>query len=162
MPSVSLDSILEKRRSQPHQLIEVLHDVQKNYGYISEEAMKTISKGLGLQLIDVYRVASFYRAFKLSPRGKNVLTMCMGTACHVRGAKLLMDQAANQLGVKPDEVTNDGSFSYDQVNCLGACALGPIVTENGSYHHHMNSGKLRRLIESIIRREKKERENDQA
>lgn len=162
MPSVSLDSILKKRRSQPHLLIEVLHDVQENYGYISEEAMRTISKCLGVQLIDVYHVASFYRAFKLRPRGKNVLTLCMGTACHVRGAKLLMDQAANQLGVKPDEVTNDGNFSYDHVNCLGACALGPIVTVNGSYNHHMNSGKLRRLIESLRRSEKKEHENDQA
>lgn len=161
MPSVSLDSILKKRRSQPHQLIEVLHDVQKNYGYISEEAMRTISKCLGVQLIDVYSAASFYKAFKLRPRGKNVLTLCMGTACHVRGAKLLMDQAANHLGVKPDEVTNDGNFSYDHVNCLGACALGPIVTVNGSYHHHMNSGKLRRLIESL-RRNEKEHENDQA
>lgn len=161
MPPQSVDSILKGRRSQPHQLIEALQDVQKNYGYISEEAMRAVSSGLGVPLMDVYRVASFYKAFKLSPSGKNLLTVCLGTACHVRGAKLLMDQAAAQLGIKLDEVTDDGLFSYERVNCLGACALGPIVTENGSYHHHMNPGKLRRLINSLRRKGEEEPENDQ-
>jgi NADH:ubiquinone oxidoreductase subunit E len=75
--------------------------------------------------------------------------MCMGTACHVRSARLLLDHATGQLGVKPGEVTSDGLFSIEHVNCLGACALGPIVAENGSYHHHMTPGKLRKLIETL-------------
>ena len=153
MPPQTLDKILEKRRSQPGQLIEALQDVQENYGYISEEAMQDVSRGLGVPLMEVYRVASFYKAFRLKPPGKNVLTMCMGTACHVRGARLLLDQATGQLGVKPGEVTPDGLFSIEHVNCLGACALGPIVSENGSYHHHMTPGKLRKLIETLRRRE---------
>ena len=153
MPPQTLDQILEKRRSQPGQLIEALQDVQENYGYISEEAMQDVSYGLGVPLMEVYRVASFYKAFRLKPSGKNVLTMCMGTACHVRGARLLLDQATGQLGVKPGEVTPDGLFSIEHVNCLGACALGPIVSENGSYHHHMTPGKLRKLIETLRRRE---------
>jgi len=153
MPPQTLDQILEKRRSQPGQLIEALQDVQENYGYISEEAMQDVSRGLGVPLMEVYRVASFYKAFRLKPPGKNVLTMCMGTACHVRGARLLLDQATGQLGVKPGEVTPDGLFSIEHVNCLGACALGPIVSENGSYHHHMTPGKLRKLIETLRRRE---------
>ena len=153
MPPQTLDKILEKRRSQPGQLIEALQDVQENYGYISEEAMQTVSQGLGVPLMEVYRVASFYKAFRLKPPGKNVLTMCMGTACHVRGARLLLDQATGQLGVKPGEVTPDGLFSIEHVNCLGACALGPIVSENGSYHHHMTPGKLRKLIETLRRQE---------
>ena len=153
MPPQTLDQILEKRRSQPGQLIEALQDVQENYGYISEEAMQTVSQGLGVPLMEVYRVASFYKAFRLKPPGKNVLTMCMGTACHVRGARLLLDQATGQLGVKPGEVTPDGLFSVEHVNCLGACALGPIVSENGSYHHHMTPGKLRKLIETLSRQE---------
>ncbi len=151
MPPQTLGQILEKRRSQPHQLIEVLQDVQENYGYISEKAMQTVSQGLGVPLMEVYRVASFYKAFRLKPPGKNILTMCMGTACHVRGARLLLDQAAGQLGVKSGEVTPDGLFSVEHVNCLGACALGPIVSENGSYHHHMTPGKLRKLIETLSR-----------
>lgn len=151
MPPQSLAQILEGRRSQPGQLIEVLQDVQENYGYIPKEAIQSVSQGLGVPLIEVYRVASFYKAFRLKPAGKNVLTMCMGTACHVRGARLLLDQAIGQLGVKPGEVTPDGLFSINNVNCLGACALGPIVAENGSYHHHMTPGKLRKLIETLSR-----------
>jgi len=153
VPPKTLEQILEKCRSQPDQLIEVLQDVQENYGYISEEVMKSVSQGLGVPLMEVYRVASFYKAFRLKPSGKNVLTMCMGTACHVRGARLLLDQATGQLGVKPGEVTPDGLFSVENVNCLGACALGPIVSENGSYHHHMTPGKLRKLIETLSRQE---------
>jgi NADH-quinone oxidoreductase subunit E len=149
MPPQALEQILEGRRSQPNQLIEVLHDVQANYGYIPREAVESVSQGLGVPLIEVYRVASFYKAFKLKPSGKHVLTMCAGTACHVRGSGLLLDHAMDQLGVKPGEVTSDGLFSIEHVNCLGACALGSIVAENGSYHHHMTPAKLRKLIETL-------------
>ena len=148
MYSFTLDSILEGRRSQPHQLVEVLQDVQDYYGYIPEEAMRTVSKELGVPLIDVYRVACFYKAFSLKPRGKNVFTICMGTACHVRGAKRLLDQVSGQLNVKPGDTTDDGLFTVERVNCLGACALGPIVVQNGGYHHHITPGKLRKLIDS--------------
>ncbi len=149
--STTLDSIIEGRGSQPQQLIEVLQDVQKNFGYISEEAMKTVSARLGTPLLEVYRVASFYKAFSLTPRGKNVLTVCTGTACHVRGAKLVLNQATGQLGVAPGEMTEDGQFTIEHVNCIGACALAPVVTENGSCHHHMNPGKMRKLIKSLVK-----------
>jgi len=162
MPPQTLDQILERRRSQPNQLIEVLQDVQDNYGYISEEAIQSVSQGLGVPLIEVYRVASFYKAFRLNPSGKNILTMCMGTACHVRGARLLLDQATGQLGVKPGEVTPDGLFSIEHVNCLGACALGPIVTENGFYHHHMTPVKLRKLIETLCHQKAEDNQDVQA
>jgi NADH:ubiquinone oxidoreductase subunit E len=153
MQAQTLEQIIAGRRSQPSQLIEVLQDVQHEYGYISKEAMLAASHDLGVPLIEVYRVASFYKAFRLKPSGKYVLTICMGTACHVRGARLLMDQATGQLGIEPGDVTPDGLFSVEQVNCLGACALGPVVTVNGTYHHHMTPGKLRRLIESIGKKE---------
>ncbi len=161
MPSQTLEQILEGRRSQPNQLIEVLQDIQENHGYISKEAMQTVSQNLGVPIIEVYRVASFYKAFRLKPSGKHILTMCTGTACHVRGSHLLLDYATSQLGVKPGEVTPDGLFSIEHVNCLGACALGPIVAENGSYHHHMTPTRLRKLIETIRRQEKEERQNVQ-
>ena len=148
MKQKTLDNILKGRRSQPHQLIEVLQDVQKKEGYISEEAMRTISKELGVPLMEVYSVASFYKSFSLEPRGKHVITICMGTACHVRGAKLLSNQALSQLDLKPGETTDDGLFTVEHVNCLGACALGPIVTNNTAYHHHMTPGKLRKVITS--------------
>lgn len=149
MTNFKLTSILEGRRSQPHQLIEVLQDIQEQYGYIPEGAMRAISEELGVPLTEVYGVASFYKAFSLKPRGKNVITVCTGTACHVRGAKMVLNQAIGQLGVVPGEMTEDGLFSVEHVNCLGACALGPVVTENGSCHHHMNPGKLRKLIGTL-------------
>lgn len=151
-----LESILQGRKSQPHQLVEVLQDVQESYGYIPEEAMREISETLGVKLIEVYRVASFYKAFKLKPSGKYVITICNGTACHVRGSNLLLDQAISQLGIQPGEVTEDGLFSIECVNCLGACALGPIASENGSFHHHMTPARLRKFIEEIRFREKEE------
>ena len=161
MQPQTLDQILEGRLSQPNQLIEVLQDVQENDGYISKEAMEAVSQGLGVPLMEVYRVASFYKVFRLKPSGKNVLTMCMGTACHVRGARLLLDQATSQLGVKSGETTLDGLFSVEHVNCLGACALGPIVTENGSCHHHMTPGKLRKLIKTLGSQETEDNQNVQ-
>ena len=149
MQPQTLDQILKGRRSQPNQHIEVLQDVQKNYGYISQETMRTVSQNLGVPLIEVYRVASFYKAFRLKPSGKHVLTFCSGTACHVRSATILLDQATSHLGVQPGEVTPDGLFSIEHVNCLGACALGPIVVESESYHHHMTPAKVRKLIETL-------------
>ena len=149
MKSLQIDSILKERGSQPHQLIEVLQDVQECYGYIPEEAMKRVSECLGVPQIEVYRVASFYKAFKLKPVGKNVITICLGTSCHVRGARVLLDQAVSHLGINPGETTEDGLFSVEYVNCLGACALGPIVSNDGSYHHHMTPAKLRKYIDSL-------------
>ncbi len=149
MSTIPLEAILEHRRSQPQQLIEVLQDVQDNYGYIPEDMMRSVSKHLGVPLMEVYRVANFYKAFSLKPRGKNVITICMGTACHVRGAHLLLDQMLGQLGLTPGATTEDGQFTTERVNCLGACALGPVVVHNGKYHHHMTPNKLRKLIASI-------------
>jgi len=160
MPPPTLASILEERRSQPQQLIEVLQDVQEHYGYISEESMKIISNELGVPLIDVYSVASFYKAFALKPRGKNVIKICTGTACHVRGANLVLNQAIGQLGIEPSEISTDGLFTIEHVNCLGACALGPVVTDNGNYHNHMTPGKLRKLIKKLNSAETEEISHD--
>lgn len=151
MTAKSLATILEGRRSQPQQLIEVLQDVQDLCGYIPRESMITVSEQLGVPLIEVYRVASFYKAFTLAPRGKHLLTVCMGTACHVRGAARLVDQASGELGVEPGATTDDGLFTLECVNCLGACALGPVAVLDGIYYQNMTPRKLSRLIESVRR-----------
>lgn len=154
--STTLNKILEGRRSQPQQLIEVLQDVQDQYGYIPADVMKSVAKELGVPLMEVCRVASFYKAFSLKPRGKNVVTICTGTACHVRGATLLIDQVEGQLGIKPGETTEDGHFTVECVNCVGACALGPIVIKNEDYNHRMTPGKLRKMIDKSERKKKEE------
>jgi len=145
----SLDVIVEGRRSQPQQLIEVLQDVQDLCGYIPQKSMITVSNELGVPLIEVYRVASFYKAFSLVPSGKHVITVCLGTACHVRGAQRMVDQVAGQLGVSPGCTTSDGLFTVECVNCLGACALGPVVVLDGVYYDKTTPRKLSRLIESV-------------
>ena len=145
----SLEQLLQGRRSQPHQLIEVLQDIQKEEGFVSKNDMQTVSRSLGVPIMEVFRVASFYKAFRLKPAGRVVLTMCMGTACHVRHARLLLDQVIAETGVEAGEVTADGLLSFERVNCLGACAMGPIVKENEIYHHHMTPSKLRKLIQTI-------------
>ena len=149
MSALIIESILKGRRSQPHMLIEVLHDVQERYGYIPEEDMRIISTELGVPEIEVYQVASFYKAFSLKPRGRNTITICTGTACHVRGAKLLSNQLLGQLGISPGDTTEDSQFTLEQVNCLGSCALGPVVVHNGTYYDHMTPRKLRSLIDSV-------------
>lgn len=153
MSLVLPETLLQGRRSQPQQLIEVLHDIQELRGYIPQESMIALSKELGVPLIDVYRVASFYKAFSLVPRGEHLVTVCMGTACHVRGAAPMVHQLARQLEVEPGGTTTDGLFTLECVNCLGACALGPIVVLDGVYHDHMTPRRLRRLIESVRRAE---------
>ena len=143
------DAILAGRERQPQQLIEVLQDIQEADGYISEPAMRVVSERLAVPLIEVYRVASFYKAFTLAPRGRHLLTVCLGTACHVRGAPRMLDEVLGQLGVAPGDTTDDGLFTVECVNCLGTCALGPVVVIDGVYHHHMSAGKLRQLIQSV-------------
>lgn len=148
MATVLAEEVLESRRRLPDQLVEVLQDIQEAEGYIAEEAMRAASERLGVPLIEVFRVASFYKAFSLTPRGEHLITVCTGTACHVRGAPRMLDEVLGQLGVQPGETTDDGLFTVECVNCLGCCALGPVVVLDGVYHDHMTPGTLRKLIQS--------------
>ena len=145
----TLENILDDRPSEPRFLIEVLQDVQQAEGYLSEDVMCKVSERLSVPLIEVYRVANFYKAFSLQPRGKHLVTVCMGTACHVRGAPRMLDEVAGQLGIEAGQTTDDQLFTVESVNCLGACALGPVVVLDGVYHDHMTPGKLRKLIQSV-------------
>jgi NADH:ubiquinone oxidoreductase subunit E len=154
MSNEILEKILAERRSQPQQLVEVLQDVQEAFGYIPQEAMTMVSRELGVPLIEVSRVANYYKAFSLQPRGKHVITVCMGTACHVRGAARLLDELKGEFGMEPGQTTADGMFTLERVNCLGACALGPVVVLDGKYHGKMTPNKLRKLIQSAQAAEK--------
>ena len=153
MATEALEAIIEDRQCVPGELIEVLQDIQRAHGHISEQAMRIVSERLSVPLIEVYRVASFYKAFSLTRRGRHLVTICMGTACHVRGAPRMLDEVMGQLGVKPGQTTDDELFTVECVNCLGACALGPIVVLDGVYYDHMTPGKLRKLIESTRRQD---------
>jgi NADH:ubiquinone oxidoreductase subunit E len=154
MSTETLETILQGREGRRHELIEVLQDIQETFGYVSEDAMRTVSERLATPLIEVCRIANFYTAFALAPRGRHLITACMGTACHVRGAPLILDEVLGQLGVEPGGTTDDGLFTVERVNCLGACAVGPVVVLDGVYHDHMTPRKLRKLVESIRKAER--------
>ena len=150
-----LEAMLEGRDSRPDQLIEVLQDMQATFHYLPEDGLRIAAERLGVPPIEAYRVASFYKAFSLIPRGRHLLTVCTGTACHVRGAPTLLDTVEGQLNVSPGETTADGVFTLERVNCLGCCAIGPVAVLDDTYHDHATPGKVRKLIQSVRRRDKK-------
>ena len=154
MVSQRVEEILETYEHRGQHIVDVLQDIQQEAGYIPAEVVKAVSNGLNVPLIEVYRVAKFYKAFSLAPRGQHIITTCMGTACHVRGAPRMLDEVRGQLGIEPGETTEDNMFTLECVNCLGACALGPIVVLDGDYHGHMTPNKLRKLVQSVRSGEK--------
>ena len=125
-----VDAVLDKAAGQRGMLIAVLQRVQEKLGYLPDEAMKIIAERLSLSLNNVYGVASFYKHFHFKPRGKNIVKVCMGTACHVRGARSVLTEMEQQLGIKEGETTKDLSVTLETVGCVGCCALAPVVTIN--------------------------------
>ena len=147
----SINSIL--KRYDPNDkgnLISILQAVQKEDGYINPKAVSEISRFLNIPPSQIFSVATFYRSFSLTPKGKCVLSVCLGTACHVRGAQIIVEELERELGIKAGESTPDLEFSLETVNCLGACALGPVIVVDGKYHGQMNIGKTQALLETLM------------
>lgn len=128
-------------------LISVLEDIQEHYNYLPEEVLPEVSKKLKIPLRDVYGVATFYNAFRLKPCGKHIISVCLGTACHVRGGRRVAEKLENCLNIKAGENTEDMQFTLETVNCLGACALGPVMVVDGKYYGNMTPAK----VESILK-----------
>jgi len=146
---VKTKQIVKKHGWDKSSLIAVLQDIQEAFNYLPKQALTTAAKTMNMPLSRVYEAATFYTAFSLKPRGENVVRICKGTACHVRGASALQDKFERTLGIKPGEMTHDGKFSLETVNCVGACALGPIVVINTEYHGQMTMNKVDKLIGKI-------------
>ena len=127
-------------------LISILQDIQSEYHYLQEDALRAVASQLDLPLIQVCGVATFFKAFSLKPRGEHMVSVCLGTACHVRGAPAVLDEVERQLGIEAGETTEDMRYSLETVNCLGACALGPIVVVDGKYHGQMSPGKVKKVL----------------
>ena len=139
--------ILAKHSRQRGGLIAVLEDIQTRYGYLPQEALTMVGDETGRSLVDIYGIATFYRCFALQPRGKHVVSACLGTACHVRGAPRVVEEFERQLGIKAGETTWDREFTLETVNCLGACALGPIIVVDGHYFSNVTPPKVRDIVE---------------
>lgn len=144
-----VDKALEDRGNEPFGVMEALQDIQEKCGYLPEEAMCRVSEVLEVPVIEVFRLANFYKAFSLKPRGRHLITVCTGTACHVQGAGRLAEEALSQLDVAPGETTADGAFTVETVNCVGACALAPVLIVNGKYHAHVTPAKLRDILDAV-------------
>jgi len=134
-------------------LISALEEIQERFRYLPPEALILASERLGVPLSQAYSVATFYNAFSLKPKGKHCLHVCMGTACHVRGSPQVLDRLEAKLGIKAGNTTRDRLFTLETVNCLGACALGPIVVTDGEYSGQMTSQKADQLLKSVLRAE---------
>ncbi|MDD4357656.1 MAG: NADH-quinone oxidoreductase subunit NuoE [Smithellaceae bacterium] len=141
--------IIKKHKSNKSALIAVLQDIQEAFNYLPKEALKTASNMMKVPMSRVYEAATFYTAFSLKPRGKHIVKVCKGTACHVRGAAILQDRFETTLGIKPGETTKDGTFSLETVNCVGACALGPVVVIDTDYHGQVTINKVDKIIKKI-------------
>ncbi len=125
-----VNAVLDDAEGQRGVLIAVLQRVQEKVGYLPEDAMQMIAARLHMSLNNVYGVASFYKHFHFKPRGKNIVKVCMGTACHVRGGKAVLTEMENKLGIKEGETTKDMSITLETVGCVGCCALAPVTTVN--------------------------------
>jgi NADH-quinone oxidoreductase E subunit len=142
-----VDCVIEKHGANKQALIPILQDIQSDLNWLPEDVLKAVAEKLDVPLIDVYGVATFYRTFSLKPRGKHIITVCVGTACHVRGGQRIVDEIGKMLGIGPGETTPDKNFTLETVNCLGCCAIGPIVMIDGEYYGEMNTRKVSPLLE---------------
>ena len=139
--------ILEKYDRNRGGLVAVLEEIQNRYGYLPETALRIVSERTGRSLVDIYGVATFYRFFSLEPKGKHLGCVCLGTACHVRGAQGIVEEFEQQLGIKASQTTDDKEFTMETVNCLGACALGPVVVIDDHYFSKMRKSKVKQLLD---------------
>ncbi len=140
-------TILEKHEGKQGALISILEEIQSEFSYLPESALRVVADTTGRSLVEVMGVATFYRSFSLKPRGRHLMSVCLGTACHVRRAPKIADEVSRQLGIKAGETTEDQEFTFETVNCLGACALGPVVVVDGHYFPHVTPPKVSRIIE---------------
>jgi len=154
----TIKSIIDRYEGDKGFLVPMLQDVQKELNYLPQEALNLVSSYLDLPISRIFEVATFYQAFSLEPRGRLQLSLCKGTACHVRGVPLIIDHMERELGLKEGETSEDLEYTFETVNCLGACALGPILVVNGEYHGQMTISKTSRLLKKLGKESQKSEE----
>ncbi len=141
--------IVQKYNSDKGFLVPILQDVQKEFNYLPREALNAVSTVLDVPLSRIFEVATFYKAFSLTPRGRHTLSLCLGTACHVRGAPVIQGHIERALNIEAGETTEDLEFTFETVNCLGACALGPVLVVDEEYHGQMTLKKTNKILKKL-------------
>lgn len=150
----SFDAIIQRHTLTPESLMPVLQDVQDTFHYLPEECLKEVAKNLAIPLNRVFSVATFYNAFSLKPKGKHIIQVCMGTACHIKGASVLLEEITSTLGIQEGETTKDGLFSVESVRCLGCCSLAPVINVSGKAYGNLKPEDIQPIIKKY-----KEKEN---
>jgi len=140
------DRILEGYPREETSLIQVLQDVQRAYNYLPCDVLVKVAETLDLPLAKVFSVSTFYKAFALKPQGETIVKVCMGTACHIRGAQQLVDEVKRKLGIEPDETTEDMKFTLKTVNCVGACAMAPVLIVGEKYHGGAKPARMKTYL----------------
>jgi NADH-quinone oxidoreductase subunit E len=149
MDAAKVQEIIERHRGHNSPLMYILQDLQKEFNYLPKEALQQVSKALEIPMGRIYSVASFFHAFSLEPRGQYVCSVCMGTACHVRGAQRILDNLELELGVKAGCTSEDMKFTVETVNCVGACAIGPVLIVNDDYHGNLTAPRLTKILKPL-------------
>ena len=144
-----ISGILKKYGRDQSQLVSILQDIQSKYNYLPREALEKLSKKMDIPQSQVYSMATFFRAFSLSKRGKHIVNVCLGTACHVRGAELIVESLERQMGVNRGQTTQDLNFTLESVNCMGCCATGPVVKIGEEYFGHMANDKVEPMLKKF-------------
>ncbi len=133
-------------------LIQMLNEIQEHYGYIPMEAQKELSEFLSIPMAEIYGVVTFYSRFSLKPKGKYNISVCLGTACFVKGSQKIMDRLLERLQIQPGETTKDGLFSIEETRCVGACGLAPVFTVNGEVYGKATVQKLDQVLDELMKK----------
>lgn len=138
--------IKDEYNDDPENVIMILQEIQRHYNYLPKPALENLSQKTGIPLSRIYGVATFYSTFSLEPRGKNIISICLGTACHVRGGERIRERIENELSISDGETTEDKSFTFESVRCIGCCSLGPVVKINEDVHAQVSSDQVNQIL----------------
>lgn len=153
-PAAVVRRVVEKYGGRKRSIIQVLQDLQAEFRWLPPDTLEAAARELGVPLAHVFSVATFYRSFSLEPRGRHLCTVCMGTACHVRGSASILEHFERKLRIHPGETSPDGEYTLERVNCLGACALAPLTIVDGQYYGRMTEGKANLILETALGQKK--------
>lgn len=151
----TVKSLIDKHSCERKALIAILQDIQQEYNYLPKKALNIVSQSLKVPMTDIIGVATFYSAFSLEPKGEHVATVCMGTACHVRGGPKILEAFERELGIEPGHTTEDGQWSLETVACLGCCAIGPVVVVDGDFYAQTTIRKVNPIVKKHSKKETK-------
>jgi len=146
--SSDIKKIIQRYHNKKGILISLLQDIQDTYGYVPAESVELMSRELSIYPVDIYGILTFYAQFRLSPRGRHIIKVCQGTACHVMGGKEILDYLSDKLGISEGETTEDGMFSLERVACLGCCGMAPVVVIDNNFYGRCTIQRIDKLLDN--------------